>query len=177
MIGGELIYSQSWAARVVSTMHANEILTDTTECDTFLCDIPTYFDNELDHINSSGRVRYTRYSRQFKIEKRQYLDLVQSILRDDESRCDRIGNCTLSFFGSMRISLREGEVLLLTTKKVRWRGIVQELLWMMSGCMDAKKPFEKGVTIWGGNSPREFSDNFGFAERSVGDIGPIYGYQ
>lgn len=163
----------------MSTIHANEVLTDTTECNTFLCDIPTYFDEELDYISSSGGVRYTRCNRQFNTERRQYPDLVQSIIRDDESRCDRTGNCTLPIFGRMRISLTEGEVLLLTTEKVRRRGIVEELLWMiiLSGCTDAKKLFEKGITIWDGSSSREFSDNVALAERSVGDIGPIYGFQ
>ena len=178
VIGGESIYRQFLEARVVSVIYANEILNDRTECDTFFCDIPGYFDKDLDYTNSSCKMRYTRYNRQLNSEEGQYLDLVRSIVHDGESRSDRTGTGTLSVFGNtMRFSLREGKVPLLTTKKVFWKGVVEELLWIISGSTDAKKLSEKGVTIWDGNASRAFLDNLGFTERSVGDIGPVYGFQ
>lgn len=46
---------------------------------------------------------------------------------------------TLSKFGcQMRFSLRNGNFPLLTTKRVWWKGVVEELLWFVSGCTDAK---------------------------------------
>ena len=178
VIGGESIYRQFLDARVVSVVHANEITRDETECDTFFPQIPPYFDQILDYTSSSGRVRYTKYTREMNAEEAQYQRLVHRIIRDGEPRRDRTGTGTLSIFGNtQRYSLQEGKVPLLTTKKVFWKGVVEELLWMISGSTDAKKLSSKGVRIWDGNSSREFLDSVGFTERSVGDIGPVYGFQ
>lgn len=178
IIGGESIYRQFMDARVVCAVHANEILSDETECDTFFAKLPPYFDQVSDYTCSSGRVRYTRYTRDMNEGETQYLRLVQRIVQNGEARSDRTGTGTRSIFGNtQRFSLVDGKVPLLTTKKVFWRGVVEELLWMISGSTDAKKLSAKGVKIWDGNSSREFLDSIGFTERSVGDIGPAYGFQ
>jgi thymidylate synthase len=60
----------------------------------------------------------------------QYLDLVQKLIKDGNEKGDRTGTGTLSMFGAqMRFSLRDGTFPLLTTKKVFWRGIAEELFW------------------------------------------------
>jgi len=60
----------------------------------------------------------------------QYIDLVQRILTRGVKRDDRTGTGTLSLFGEhMRFDLRNGMFPLLTTKRVFWRGVVEELLW------------------------------------------------
>ena len=57
----------------------------------------------------------------------------------------------------MRFSLRESFPLL-TTKRVFWRGVAEELLWFVKGCTDADVLTEKGVHIWDANASREFLD-------------------
>ena len=66
---------------------------------------------------------------------------------------------------------------LLTTKRVFWKGVVEELLWFVKGSTNAKELSAKGVKIWDGNSSRQFLDKMGFYEREEGDLGPIYGFQ
>ena len=66
---------------------------------------------------------------------------------------------------------------LLTTKRVYWKGVVEELLWFLRGETDGKTLAEKNVKIWDGNGSREFLDNLGFTDRDVGDLGPVYGFQ
>jgi thymidylate synthase len=44
-----------------------------------------------------------------------------------------------------------GRFPLLTTKRVFWRGVVEELLWLIKGCTDSKILSEKKVHIWDGN--------------------------
>lgn len=62
-------------------------------------------------------------------EEMQYLDLVRQVLDHGSSRPDRTGVGTLGKFGvQMRFSLRESFPLL-TTKRVFWRGVAEELLW------------------------------------------------
>lgn len=77
----------------------------------------------------------------------------------------------------MRFNLRDGTFPLLTTKKVFWRGIAEELFWFIQGSTDAKLLQAKNVRIWDGNSTREFLDKAGFPEREEGDLGPVYGFQ
>jgi len=66
---------------------------------------------------------------------------------------------------------------LLTTKKVFWRAVVEELLWFVQGKTNAKLLQEKNINIWNGNSSREFLDKAGFKNREEGDLGPVYGFQ
>lgn len=66
---------------------------------------------------------------------------------------------------------------LLTTKRVFWRGIVEELLWFVKGGTNANELNAKGVHIWDQNGSRSFLDQLGLLDREVGDLGPVYGFQ
>lgn len=92
-------------------------------------------------------------------EEMQYLSLIEDILDNGVQRGDRTGTGTLSKFGvQMRFSLREARFPLLTTKRVFWRGVAEELLWFISGCTNANVLKEKDIHIWDGNGSREFLD-------------------
>lgn len=111
-------------------------------------------------------------------EELQYLDLIQKILSQGAKREDRTGTGTLSVFGAqMRFSLRENVFPLLTTKKVFWRGVAEELLWFISGDTSAQTLQAKDIHIWDGNGSREYLDSRGLQSREVGDLGPVYGFQ
>lgn len=97
---------------------------------------------------------------------KQYLDLLNRVLTDGVCREDRTGTGTLSVFGhQMRFDLSKGFPLV-TTKKVFTRGIIEELLWFISGSTNKKALQEKNVHIW---------DEWGDDE--TGELGPIYGHQ
>lgn len=92
-------------------------------------------------------------------EEMQYLRLVEDILENGVLRGDRTGTGTLSKFGvQMRFSLRDNLFPLLTTKRVFWRGVAEELLWFISGCTNANVLKNRGIHIWDGNGSREFLD-------------------
>ena len=61
----------------------------------------------------------------------------------------------------MRFSLRDGIFPLLTTKRVFWRGVAEELLWFVRGSTNGNKLAEKNIHIWDANGSREFLDNRG----------------
>ncbi|XP_027093086.1 putative bifunctional dihydrofolate reductase-thymidylate synthase isoform X1 [Coffea arabica] len=106
-----------------------------------------------------------------------YLRLVQDIIATGNHKDDRTGTGTLSKFGcQMRFNLRRSFPLL-TTKRIFWQGVVEELLWFISGSTNAKVLQEKGIHIWDGNASREYLDSIGLEDREVGDLGPIYGFQ
>ncbi|KAG0493542.1 hypothetical protein HPP92_004536 [Vanilla planifolia] len=110
-------------------------------------------------------------------EEYTYLRLVEDIISHGTVKNDRTGTGTLSKFGcQMRFNLRRSFPLL-TTKRVFWRGVVEELLWFISGSTNAKVLQEKGIHIWDGNGSRDYLDSVGLVHREEGDLGPIYGFQ
>lgn len=64
----------------------------------------------------------------------------------------------------MRFSLNDSFPLL-TTKKVFFRGVVEELLWFLKGETNGLKLLDKNIKIWEGNGTREYLDKIGLKER------------
>lgn len=96
---------------------------------------------------------------------KQYLELLHRIVADGVPKEDRTGTGTLSIFGhQFRVDLNDGFPLV-TTKKMFVRGIVHELLWLLSGSSNISYLQENDVHIWD-----EWADE-------NGDLGPVYGYQ
>lgn len=111
-------------------------------------------------------------------EEYQYLDHIRNILERGIKRGDRTGVGTYGIFGAqMRYSLRNDIFPLLTTKRVFWRGVVEELLWFIRGSTNAIELSNKNVHIWDANSTREFLDSVGLSHHEAGDLGPVYGFQ
>nr|AGL08710.1 bifunctional dihydrofolate reductase/thymidylate synthase [Neospora caninum] len=110
-------------------------------------------------------------------EEFQYLDLIADIINNGATMDDRTGVGVISKFGcTMRFSLDKAFPLL-TTKRVFWKGVLEELLWFIRGDTNANHLSEKGVKIWDKNVTREFLDSRNLSHREVGDIGPGYGFQ
>ena len=111
------------------------------------------------------------------LEEMQYLNLVQKILDRGTLEQGRNGN-TLSIFGeSMRFSLENGKIPILTTKKTAWKTCLKELIWFIRGDTDNKFLQKQGVHIWDENTSREFLDSRGLHLYPEGIAGPLYGYQ
>ncbi|MFW6173265.1 MAG: thymidylate synthase [Elusimicrobiota bacterium] len=109
-------------------------------------------------------------------EECQYLDLLRKILEEGNDKGDRTGVGTYSIFGhQMRFDLRNNFPIL-TTKKVYWKGVVEELLWFLRGETDSKILEDKNVNIWKANTTREFLDKRGL-DYPEGEIGSGYGKQ
>lgn len=104
---------------------------------------------------------------------RQYHDLLRHILDTGTRHEDRTGVGTISTFGyQTRYDLREGFPIV-TTKRVPFRWVAEELFWFLSGSTDERELNARGVDIWAEWATGEQTARFG---RPEGDLGPVYGY-
>ena len=124
----------------------------------------------------------------------QYLDLMRRIWETGDQRVDRTGVGTRSVFGAeLRFDLSEGQVPLLTTKRVYWKTATREFLWFLTGNTNIRPLCAQGVEIWTDWPLARFRRETGeaisredFSARIVadadfaeqwGDLGPVYGKQ
>ena len=104
---------------------------------------------------------------------RQYHELLRHISDIGVRHDDRTGTGTISTFGyQTRFNLRDGFPIV-TTKRVPFRWVAEELFWFLSGSTDEKDLNARGVDIWAEWATAEQTERFG---REEGDLGPVYGY-
>lgn len=123
---------------------------------------------------------------------KQYKDMLRYVLDNGEFRNDRTGTGTLSVFGyQFRHDMKKGFPLL-TTKKVPFRIIMEELKWFLSGSTNIKPLLENNVHIWNDDAYRWYKANNECSDltkeeflklaiteehKDIGDLGNIYGKQ
>ena len=107
----------------------------------------------------------------------QYLNLVNNVLDNGYWEMGRNGRTKSLFGASMRFSLADGQIPILTTKKTAWKACLKELIWFIRGDTDNAILQSQGVHIWDANTTREFLDSRGLIYSPEGFIGPGYGWQ
>jgi thymidylate synthase len=124
---------------------------------------------------------------------KQYIDLINHVLIHGEPRPDRTGTGVIGTFGyQARFNLKEGFPIV-TTKKVPFRLIVEELLWFLRGSTNVRDLLDVNVKIWNADAYRWFKKNNpdathnmeeflfcleeGTLRYEAGELGPIYGKQ
>ncbi|CAN1173232.1 Diaminopimelate decarboxylase 2, chloroplastic [Linum perenne] len=184
VIGGGQILRESLNAAKCDAIHLTEIQTS-FECDTFIpaidCSVFQPWYSSPPVVENGIRFCFTTYARvrssvvepeggcddkvpsnvvensKFEIKKFSflpktvfekhdeflYLRMVQDILSSGNSKDDRTQTGTLSKFGCQRVF---------------WRGVLEELLWFISGSTSAKVLQEKGIHIWDDNASRDYLD-------------------
>lgn len=123
-----------------------------------------------------------------------YLALLREVWEHGDERIDRTGVGTRSLFGkTLRFDLRDGQVPLLTTKRVAWKTATREMLWFLSGDTNIRSLVAQGVHIWTDwplaryrRETGEAIERDAFEARIIaddefarrwGDLGPVYGKQ
>lgn len=190
VIGGAMLYATALRWMEEHGRDHEILLTEIHHpfsCDTFFAyDADKYSTLSRSELQCEAGIQFRYVQLKWNGDKKQptphdeyqYLRLVRKVLAEGHEKSDRTGTGTLSLFGErMRFCLRDSTIPLLTTKRVFWRGVVEELLWFIRGSTDAGELAAKGVHIWDGNGSREFLDEMGFTDREVGDLGPVYGFQ
>ena len=105
-----------------------------------------------------------------------YINLLKDTL-NGEFKNTRNGNVFSRFGCMIKFDNISTSFPLITSKKVFFRGIVEELLWFLKGSTNANELKEKNVNIWNGNSTREYLDSVGLQDYEEGELGPVYGWQ
>jgi len=179
VFGGEEIYhlfmKKGWVDRVYLTR-----IQKTYECDRFFPMRLLSRDYFLD--SSSSPVQYKMNLEIWEKKphrEKAYLHLLQKLLypTPEMKTFSRNGGVHSLFGETLDFPLEDHEFPLLTTKKMFFRGIVEELLWFLRGDTDARKLQQKNIHIWDGNTQRETLDALGLTSYEEGEAGPIYGHQ
>ena len=110
-------------------------------------------------------------------EEEAYLQLIRDIHSNGEDDEGRNGRVRCIFGASMRFSMKNNKIPILTSKRLAWKTCLKELLWFISGNTNNKTLKAMNVHIWDGNSSREFLDSRGLVHLQEDDLGPIYGFQ
>lgn len=110
-----------------------------------------------------------------------YLFLLAQLQGLSQRRPNRTAVPTLSVFHEtlkFNLSDSRGLVLpMLTTKRVNFPAVYHELMWFISGATDTQYLRDNKVTIWDGNTTKEFLTQRGLPNYQDGELGPGYGYQ
>ena len=198
IIGGASLYAEAICHPQCSTVFATRIGIDSWECDVTVPKLETVVNSWLPvsvsktHSVSDPQMipfDFVEYrnplslesdavaARSLEHEEYQYLNLIKKIIAEGISVDDRTGVGTISLFGQSSSYDLSESFPLLTTKRVFWRGVVEELLWFVRGDTNAKHLSDKGIKIWDGNGSRAFLDSRGLHHREEMDLGPVYGFQ
>lgn len=115
--------------------------------------------NDADFLARNAELRSTKENMQ------QYLDLGRRI--QEEGKIIEIGKTRrLTIFGAqMRFDLSDNYMPVITTKRLAWRWVVEELIWFLNGSTNVKELEAVGVPIWTANAKPD------------GTIGDAYGHQ
>src|SRR5262245_47276824 len=104
---------------------------------------------------------------------KQYHDLLRSILNNGSAHHDRTVVVTISHFCyQTKFDLRDGFPIV-TTKKVPFRWVAEELFWFLSGDTSEANLRARGVDIWAEWADEAHTKKFG---REAGDLGTVSGY-
>ncbi|KRX08365.1 Thymidylate synthase/dCMP hydroxymethylase domain [Pseudocohnilembus persalinus] len=194
LIGGARLFEQGIQHEMCRLFYLTKIGIE-VKCDTYFPDgflkqfqhletTETQSENDIPYcytkyINKNYQGQYLHTGNELGVQHQefQYLNIIKDLIDSGNVKEDRTGVGIKGKFGNLMRYDLEKSFPLLTTKRVFWKGVAEELLWFIKGSTNGNILKEKGINIWEGNGSREFLDNLGFKDREENDLGPIYGFQ
>lgn len=189
--GGRNVYAEAMKHKNCESLIITRVY-HAFDCDTFFPEIDekqfpiesksdVFSDKEIKlqffiHKNISLSTTLSKQTVIPKHEELQYLEAINDVMQNGITKQSRAGAILQKWGLMLRFSLKDSFPLL-TTKRVFWRGVVEELLWFLRGSTNAKELADKNVHIWDANGTREFLDATGLTKNEENDLGPVYGFQ
>jgi len=148
--------------------------------DDYLCDMSHKFKLTDSISGASFDASFKKYclrewTNSTNLEEEIYLHMLERLLNAGHFRQTRNAKTWSAFGKSLEFNLQKGFPLL-TTKRVFFRGICEELFFFLKGDTNTNHLSDRGVKIWEPNTTREFLDKAGLQSYEVGDMGPMYGF-
>jgi dihydrofolate reductase / thymidylate synthase len=134
--------------------------------------------NVTDIVGKKYQLIVQRYAsaRDFAHPEHTYLDFIRRVIKDGTRVVTRTGIDCIGLLHE-HISFDLDPFPLITTRRVFWRGIVEEDLFFLTGKTQSKILSDKGVKIWEDNTSREFLNKRGMSKHEEGEMGDGYGFQ
>lgn len=189
IIGGNQIYNIFLDLQIIRNIYLNIIPEIDYNCDTFfnfnkykkhfkIHDSKINYDLNLKLLFPiQNQLIYNKYT-YINHDENKYLQTINKVLTKGIYKLDRTKIGTLSIFGkSFKYNIRNYRLPLFTHRKMFYRGIIEELLFFISGNTNTKILENKKVNIWKGNTSREFLDSRGLTNLPEGDLGAGYSFQ
>jgi dihydrofolate reductase/thymidylate synthase len=186
VIGGAQLYEEALMHERCRTIYCSHINKD-YHCDVMLTRkcinklkhinvIDTWKENDSCKYTNTPIIITTNVHKKYNSDEAKYLELLDRIIRYGDHRETRNAK-TYSLFGStLEFNLSRGDFPLLTSKKMFYRGIFEELIFFLKGQTDTKILEERKVMIWHDNTTKEFIKNNNKKLEEY-DMGPMYGFQ
>lgn len=144
----------------------------------------SYVNKNGEQVTTQAVLTHHEFMRRDNVSEMKYLALLSKIMRTGTMQPNRTNISTMSLFSKkLKFALTIPGVVgkkvlpLLTTKRVPYITVCNELIWFIRGESNTKFLKEKGVKIWDGNTSRQYLDSKGLANYEEGETGPIYGVQ
>ncbi len=137
-------------------------------------------ENILDLNDENKKPAIVKVFKYHNKEELIFLKTLDKIIKKGIYKMDRSGVGTYSLFGkSFSYDIKNYRLPVFTHRKVFIRGIIEELLFFVSGKTNTKVLEEKKVNIWKQHTSREYLDKMGLSSDKYkdGSYGPAYGFQ
>ena len=184
VIGGQDLYDRAPDDPRLDQVHLTRVHRSHPGCDTFF---PTKkLTKDKFRVKLASSIEYERdLPYHYEVLERRntsetaYLDLLRDVLHHGVEKDDRTGTGIKSIFApnKLEFDLRYNSFPLLTTKKLFFKGIAEELLWFLRGSVNTKELQDRGVHFWDANSTNKFLCNRKLGHFGENTIGKGYGHQ
>lgn len=180
IIGGSALWQEALNRKLVSEIYLSTFKESYVGLQKFNIHSDKRFNKDFKRMETIINNKYVESVKYEVIVKEEllFLKTIEKIINKGVYRMDRSGVGTYSLFGkSFKYDIRNYRLPLFTHRKVFIRGIIEELLFFVSGHTNTKELEHKGVNIWKGHTSREYLDKVGLGNLPEGSYGPSYGFQ
>ena len=188
IIGGSHIYKYFLDLQIIKNIYLTHIPNNNFNCDVYFpynyLNNFKLIDRKIDHEYNTKSYSINKDELHFMLytyinkDENNYLNAIKKILIKGETRNDRTRVGTKSLFGkTFKYNIRNYRLPLFTHRKMFYRGIIEELLFFISGNTNTKTLETKKINIWKGNTSREFLDSRNLNNLKEGDMGAGYSFQ